>query len=132
MIARVPPGSPCVLVADDEPQLLRVLVRVLEKSGYPVVTATDAPNAISAFRAAPDEINVVVLDGAIDPHGANEVLQSILDERPQVGVVITSGDRISDSLRSLMLSNDGIFLRKPFAPSALLRAVEDSLIKEDE
>jgi DNA-binding NtrC family response regulator len=119
-------------VADDEPQLLRVLVRVLEKSGYPVMTATDAPKAISAFRAAPDKINVVVLDGAIDPHGAGEVLEAVVKERPQVGVVITSGDRISDSLRSLMLSNDGIFLRKPFPPSALLRAVEDSLIKEDE
>jgi DNA-binding NtrC family response regulator len=119
-------------VADDEPQLLRVLVRVLEKSGYPVITATDAPEAISAFQAAPDKIDVVVLDGAIDPHGAGEVLEMIVKERPQVGVVITSGDRISESLQSLMLSNDGIFLRKPFPPSTLLRAVEDSLIKEGE
>jgi DNA-binding NtrC family response regulator len=118
-------------VADDEPQLLRVLIRVLEKSGYPVVSATDAPEAISAFQASRDTIDVVVLDGAIDPHGAEEVLEAVVKERPEVGVVITSGDRISDSLNSLMLKNDGIFLRKPFPPSALLRAVEDSLIKEE-
>ncbi len=74
----------------------------------------------------------MVLDGAIDHHGAGEALETIVNERPRVGVVITSGDRISDSLRSLMLTNDGIFLRKPFPPSALLRAVEDSLIKEDD
>ena len=131
MIPSVPPGSSSILVADDEPQLLRVLVRVLEKSGYPVVAATDGIEAISAFEAAPDKISVVVLDGAIDPHGAGEALEAIVKVRPEVGVVITSGDRISDSLHSLMLSNDGIFLRKPFPPSALLRVVEDSLIKED-
>jgi DNA-binding NtrC family response regulator len=127
----VAPGSPRVLIADDEPQLLRVLVRALEKSGYSVVTANDGVEAISAFRAAPDEISAVVIDAAIGPHGAAHVLTTVARQRQRLSVVITSGDQLSDSLRSLLIAHNGIFLRKPFPPSALLGAVKDSLIEED-
>ena len=34
-------GSPRVLIAADEPQLLRVRVRALEKSGISIVSASD-------------------------------------------------------------------------------------------
>ena len=37
---------------------------------------------------------------------------------------------LAGDVRERMLAQDGIFLRKPFAPQALLRAVEDSLVKE--
>jgi two-component system response regulator AdeR len=124
-------GSSRVLIADDEPQLLRVLVRALEKGGYSVATANDGVEAISAFRAAPDEISAVVIDAAIGPHGAAHVLTTVARERQRLSVVITSGDQLSDSLRSLLIAHNGIFLRKPFPPSALLGAVKDSLIEED-
>ncbi len=123
------PDPPAILVADDEPQLLRVLIRVLEKHGHPVVPAKTGDEAQRLFQASPDEINVVVLDAAIDPHGSEVVLEQVVKLRPRVGVVVTSGDALSEQMRKLMLDNDGIFLRKPFPPRALLRAVEDSLIK---
>ena len=124
-------GSPRILIADDEPQLLQVLVRALERGGCSVVTATDGVAAISAFRAAPDEISAVVIDAAIGPHGAAHVLTSVAKERPRLNVVITSGDQLSDSLRSLLIAHNGTFLHKPFPPSALLDAVKDSLTEED-
>ena len=127
----VTPGSPSILVADDEPQLLRVLVRVLERNGYPVVAAADGDEAQRLFEAAPDEVNVVVLDAAIDPHGSEAVLEQVVKLRPRVGVVVISGAALTDTMRKLILDNDGIFLRKPFPLQELLRAVEDSLIKED-
>lgn len=127
----VTPGSPSILVADDEPQLLRVLIRVLERNGYPVVAAADGDEAQRLFEAAPDEVNVVVLDAAIDPHGSEVVLEQVVKLRPRIGVVVTSGAALTDTMRKLVLDNDGIFLRKPFPLRELLRAVEDSLIKED-
>ncbi len=124
-------GAPSILVADDEPQLLRVLIRVFEKNGYLVAAAADGDEAQRLFLAAPDAIDVVVLDAAIDPHGSEVVLEQVVRLRPRVGVVVTSGDTLTDAMRKLMLDNDGIFLRKPFPPKALLQAVEDSLIKEN-
>ncbi len=124
-------GSSRVLIADDEPQLLRVLVRALEKDGYAVVTAHDGDEAIRVFLKAPDEICAVVIDAAIGPHGAASVLTTVARERPELCVVLTSGDQLSDTLRDLLVDHDGIFLRKPFPPSALLRAVEHSMSEGD-
>jgi len=112
---------PRVLIAEDESQLLRVLVRVLEKRGYAVVSAADGKTAIDVLRKTPSEIDTIVLDAAIGPDGAGAVLEVLAAEQPQTGVILTSGAELSDSLRS------GVFLLKPFPPSALVEAVERSL-----
>ena len=127
--AGVVTGSPRVLIAEDESQLLRVLVRVLEKQGYAVVSAADGKAAIDALRKTPPAIDTIVLDAAIGPDGAGAVLDVLFAEQPQIGVILTSGAQLSDSLRSRLLTSNGLFLLKPFPPSALVEAVEDSLVK---
>ena len=118
---------PRVLIAEDESQLLRVLVRVLEKRGYAVVSAADGKTAIDVLRKTPSEIDSIVLDAAIGPDGAGAVLEVLAAEQPQTGVILTSGAELSDSLRSRLRANGGFFLLKPFPPSALVEAVERSL-----
>lgn len=120
-------GSPCVLIADDESQLLRVLIRVLEKQGYAVVSAADGKAAIDALRKTPAAIDAIVLDAAIGPDGAGTVLEVLAAERPRIGVILTSGAQLSDPLRSRLLECNGLFLLKPFQPNALVEAVERSL-----
>ncbi len=122
-------GSPRVLIAEDESQLLRVLVRVLEKQGDAVVSAADGKAAIDALRKTPAAIDTIVLDAAIGPDVAGAVLDVLFSEQPQIGVILTRGAQLSDSLRSRLLTINGLFLLKPFPPSALVEAVEDSLVK---
>jgi CheY-like chemotaxis protein len=106
-----------------------VLVRVLEKQGYAVVSAADGKAAIDALRKTPSAIDTIVLDAAIGPDGAGAVLDVLFAEQPQIGVILTSGAQLSDSLRSRLLTGNGLFLLKPFLPSVLVEAVEDSLVK---
>ncbi len=127
--ARVVANSPRILIADDESQLLRVLVRVLEKQGYTVISAPDGKAAIEALREASEAIDAIVIDAAIGPEGAGAVLEVLSAEQPRIGVILTSGAQLSDSLRSRLLTSNGLFLLKPFVPSALVEAVEDSLVK---
>jgi two-component system OmpR family response regulator len=122
-------NPPRILIADDEPQLLRVLVRVLEDQGYTVISALDGKAALEAMREAPEAIDAIVIDAAIGPEGAGPVLEMLAAERPQVRVIVTSGDQLPSSLRSRLLASNGIFLLKPFLPRALEEAVEGSLIK---
>jgi two-component system response regulator FlrC len=119
---------PRVLIAEDESQLLRVLVRVLEKRGYAVVSAADGNTAIDVLRKTPSEIDSIVLDAAIGPDGAGAVLDVLAAEQPKTGVILTSGAELSDSLRSRLRTSGGSFLLKPFPPSALVEAVERSLV----
>jgi DNA-binding NtrC family response regulator len=123
--ARVVAKSPRILIADDESQLLRVLVHVLEKQGYTVIPVQEGKAAIEALREASEAIDAIVIDAAIDPEGAGPVLELIAEEQPQIGVIVTSGDQLSVSLRSRLLANNGVFLLKPFLPNALIEAVEE-------
>ena len=128
--AGVVTASPRVLIAEDESQLLRVLVRVLEKRGFAVVSAADGKAAIDELRKTPPAIDTIVLDAAIGPDGAGAVLEVLSAEQPQIGVILTSGAQLSDSLRSRLLTSNGLFLLKPFPPSVLVEAIEDSLAKK--
>ena len=124
------PG-PLVLIADDEPQLLRLMERVLQRADYQVLTARDGDEALRASAERRQEIGTVVLDAAIVPNGAREVLEEVCRENNPVAVVLTSGDSLAEPLRELLREHDGVLLRKPFPPGALLRAVADSQIRGD-
>jgi len=131
--ARVPadPAPTPVLVADDEEQLLNLCGRVLGRHGYSVLPARTGDEAIELFDRHRAEIRVVVVDATISPGGASPVLEAIAQKSQDVGVVFTGGDELTASSRDLLLANEGIFLRKPFPASALIRAVEDSQIREN-
>jgi DNA-binding response OmpR family regulator len=120
------PSRPAVLVADDEPHLLPLMQRVLVRAGYEVLTAPDGARALEVFGARGGEIAVAVLDAAIAPEGSGRVVEGILAHGATPALVLTSGDALPDALQQLLLAHDGLFLRKPFSPSSLLRAVEDS------
>ncbi len=124
-----PPAPQVVLVAEDESQLLRLTERLLARAGYEVLSARNGDAALASVAAHGARIGIAVLDAAIEPRGAGEILEVLGKQGRAIGVVLTSGDALEGDLRQLMLDYDGIFLRKPFPPSALLRALEDSLIK---
>ena len=124
-----PPPPQAVLVAEDERQLRRLLERLLAQAGYEVLSARDGDEALASVAAHGARIGIAVLDAAIVPRGAGEILEALGKQGRAIGVVLTSGDALEGDLQRLMLDCDGIFLRKPFAPGALLRAMEDSLVK---
>jgi DNA-binding response OmpR family regulator len=56
----IPEQKSRVLVVDDEPQILRVLRRSLERHGFEVVTAAEAAMALQILRSMP--IQLVITD----------------------------------------------------------------------
>jgi DNA-binding NtrC family response regulator len=118
-------------VADDDPQLRRLIARLLERGGYGVESAADGAQALRRFREDPQAIGAVVLDAALAPDGAAAVLAEMAKLRPDLGVVFTSGDALPAEERARLALHDGVFLRKPFDPEALLAAVEDSRVREE-
>lgn len=117
------PEAPTLLVVDDEPQLLRLLVRIFESRGWRVFSASDATQAWTVFEAHHDEIGVVVLDVVIPPDGVDPLLSRILGLREDVGVVLTSGQEVVGALRERLEALGGAFLHKPFSAESAHRAV---------
>jgi DNA-binding response OmpR family regulator len=121
--------APSVLVADDEPRLLRLMERLLARAGYDVMTARDGDEAARVYRAHRSAIGVAVLDAAIAPRGSGAVLDSLPEGREGPGVVLTSGGVLDECIGAKLLRHRGVFLHKPFAPAALLKAVEATLLE---
>lgn len=112
-----------VLIADDDELLRQLMQRVLESSGFRVLAVADGDEALVALAAAPDDIAVVVLDLVMPPHDGLETLARLLEIRPGLGIVLTSGLPPEKEVNALVATHRAVFLKKPFAPEALRRAV---------
>lgn len=115
---------PTLLVVDDEPPLLRLLVRALELEGYRVLPADDGTRALELYAAHADEIDAVILDVIIPPKGGGDVLEALWARDPDLPVLVTSGDSPGHELQERLAQGRGAFVRKPFDPVDLLREIE--------
>ena len=109
-----------MLVADDDPSLLPMLVRTLEGAGHEVLTARDGDEALRVVSAHRERLEVAVLDAALAPRGARELVEAV---REDAGIVVVSGGALESNLEELVHARGGAFLRKPFATEALRRSV---------
>jgi len=118
---------PTVMIVDDEPSVLRLLERIFESEGYTVISAESGDAAIELFDRHASEIAALVLDVIIPPAGARSVLDHVYLKRPDLNVVLASGDHLHEELRQLLESRGGAFMLKPFLPKELIRTVESLL-----
>lgn len=112
-----------VLVADDEPMLLALLVAVLEDEGYAVVTARNGREALTAVaRARPDLVLMDVMMPEMDGPAAYRTLRADADGRTPPIVLMSASHS-----RSVLDSGIDGFLRKPFDLDDLLALVKRML-----
>lgn len=80
-----------ILYVDDEEPLVFLMVRSLQRTQHCVEGFTDPHAALNAFRARPDDFNLVVSDMSMPGLSGFELAEAILAVRPHMPVVITSG-----------------------------------------
>jgi len=117
-------AGPTVLIADDEPVLRQLLIRILERRGCRVLEAEDGAAAQRRLAEAPGAVDVAIVDVTMPP-GCVETVEALLRQRPDLGVVLTSGIAPTPEVRALLERCGGAFVGKPFAPAELLRAVKE-------
>lgn len=125
-ITERPSQKRIALVIDDEEQLLRLILRILEKGGFEVLSALTAETGLALFRAHAQSIDVTLLDVQLPDMGAAELLPRLREERPDFRLILTSGADLPPDLEQQMNAMGGRFLRKPFVPKTLLRMLEDA------
>ncbi len=116
-----------VLVADDEPSVLQLGRRMLERLGYTVLTAADGQEAVEVFRTRGDEIGCVILDLSMPRLDGAAACKAIRGVRADVPVLLSSGygqDVASDRFTGDAPSG---FIQKPFRLDTLRAAVESML-----
>ncbi|MGC9400011.1 MAG: response regulator transcription factor [Anaerolineae bacterium] len=110
-----------ILVADDEPQITRVVRSYLEQAGYRVVTAYDGEEALYlTHREKPD---LVVLDIQMPKVDGLEFTRRVRAERPDLAIImLTARVEETDRIVGLELGADD-YVTKPFSPRELVARV---------
>ena len=117
-------SSPRILVADDEPALLRLLEFVLGRRGYIIQGVTNGNAAVEVLKnESPD---LAILDVMMPGLDGYEVLTFIRETAHLEGlpvVMLTARAQLDDIQLGLSLGADA-YLAKPFDPEELVSVVE--------
>jgi two-component system, cell cycle sensor histidine kinase and response regulator CckA len=120
-------GKGLILVVDDEEAIRSLSRRMLERSGFAVVTASDGREAIEKFRIDQDTIVLVVLDLTM-PHLDGEACFRMLREiKPDVKVLLSSGYNEQDVVSLFAGKCPAAFIQKPYATRDLITKVREVL-----
>ena len=120
-------GSGTVLVVDDEPIVLGMAKKALERHGYTVLVANSGAAAIAVAKRHPGEIELVVLDLSMPHMSGEEALPELRKVRPEVKVVVSSGYSESEAMRLFDGQRVSGFIQKPYTSKGLAEKIETSL-----
>src|SRR5207244_6510145 len=122
--ARPAGGSEKILIADDEPEILKLLETVLKDLGYSVIAAR---NGVEAVEYAAQDIHLIILDMIMPEMDGVTALRCIRQKTPDVKVLVSSGYTSPEKAPLLeTLGVDG-FVHKPFEVVKLAATVRDVL-----
>ena len=112
-----PTASPLrILVADDEPNIRRILETRLRMQGHEVIAAEDGEQALELFRGfAPD---LVVLDVMMPGLDGFAVIERIRAQSEVPIILLTALTEVADRITGLQLGADD-YMIKPFSPKEL-------------
>ena len=120
-----------ILVADDEPALLRSLERMLTLRGFTVVAARNGAEALARWDEAGGAFDLVITDVRMPEMSGLDLLRKLRDRSRHQPVLVISGYPEDSSGLPERAARGVAFLEKPFSMSVLLDRVHD-LIASDE
>lgn len=116
-----------VLVVDDDDLVARGLSRTLRAYGFEVMVASDGRSAIQAYEQHRGKIDLVLLDLLMPGIGGQETFSILKRIDPDVCVLISSGNIEEDASQRLLAAGALGFLKKPYQPEELIRAISTAL-----
>lgn len=111
-----------VAVVDDDPMMLDVLTRILQRENYELLMAGGGPEIIAKLEAHSGPVDLLVTDYAMPDMQGRELADRIRERFPSVKVLYQTG--FSDMLfeNRVELEDGAAFVEKPFTARGLREA----------
>ncbi|MBM4423250.1 MAG: response regulator transcription factor [Chloroflexi bacterium] len=109
-----------ILIADDEPQLIKVVRGYLEQAGFRVVSAPDGPAALAQYKH--EKPDLVLLDLNMPGMDGLDVARKLRAASNVPIIMITARVEETDRLIGLELGADD-YVTKPFSPREVVARV---------
>ena len=117
-----------ILVADDEPNIVRLLRLYLRNEGYDIVAASDGREALDRFHSeSPD---LVLLDLMMPELGGFEICSEIRKVSSVPVLMLTARSEDVDKIVGLEMGADD-YITKPFNPREVVARVKAALRRRD-
>ena len=122
-----PGGSETILLVEDDPVVLEMVSEILRQSGYMVLTAASAPQALKTWEKFGRLIDLLLTDVLIPCRSTGlELARKFQQSKPKLKIVFTSGFGPEICAGDPAMAS-GWFLPKPFSQAALLRIISNCL-----
>jgi len=116
----MPTKKTTILTADDDPQLLRLVMRNLQLEDYNVLVASDGKQALEQIET--HQPDLVLLDVMMPKMDGFTVCQRVREFSAVPIIIVTARGQDQDKIRGLDLGADD-YLTKPFSVDELLARV---------
>ncbi|MDD2366802.1 MAG: response regulator [Desulfuromonadaceae bacterium] len=119
-----------ILVVDDEPMILSIIVELLKNDNCVVETAVDGSAAWEKLNAPNSSFSFVILDRIMPGINGLELLRMIKsdDRLKNLPVIIQSGANSPDQIAEGIEAGAYYYLTKPYVPHTLLSIVRSVMV----
>lgn len=118
-----------ILVVEDNPDILRYLVLLLEQAGHRARAAATLAQAFEAAGAGP--LDVLVSDIGLPDGTGHDLLRRLRADRPRLPAVAISGFGSDDDVRQSLDAGFADHLIKPLDFRRLTAAIRNALAESD-
>jgi DNA-binding NtrC family response regulator len=131
LLAEVAPttlrGTETVLLVEDEEQVRTVVLSILRRHGYHVISATRGGEALFVSERHPGPIHLLITDVVMPELSGPELAKRLAVTRPEMKVLCMSGYTDDSIVRHGVLAMGGAFIQKPITPASLAQKVREVL-----
>jgi two-component system, cell cycle sensor histidine kinase and response regulator CckA len=116
------PERKTVLVVDDDPQVLRIVMRALEQENYDLSSADSGPMALQKVKELGRPIDLLITDYVMPAMNGRQLALELWRQDHSLKALYITG--FSDLLfdQRIELEAFAAFIEKPFSPRGLLEA----------
>ena len=114
----------CILVVDDDPEIVRAIAVLLEKEGYQVLKAYNGMEALE--QAVNPALRLIIIDVMMPRLDGLSAVMKIREKRNLPIIVLSAKSEDSDKVLGLSMGADD-YIAKPFHPQELVARVRSQL-----
>ncbi|SDT85005.1 PAS domain-containing hybrid sensor histidine kinase/response regulator [Desulfobacula phenolica] len=120
-------GNERILLIDDEQAITSLLRLILERLGYSVASRNSSTDALEAFRAAPENYDIVITDLTMPNITGDRLAIELKKIRPDIPIILCTG--FSEKISTRSVSSMGIdkILVKPVGKKEFAMSVREVL-----
>src|SRR5262249_35842817 len=121
------PGTETILLVEDEPEVRRLVEKLLRLKGYRVIAASSPSEAVALSKRQEAPIELLLTDVIMPGLNGRELARVLAEPRPRMRVLYMSGYTDAAMSQQGILPPGTAFLSKPFTPEILARKVREVL-----